>query len=111
MIEVFRPQPVSSEPSTKLRYWAVFDVEIEEKKSRHYVGVAWDGARVCSPVQSYDPKTRTGVSRSGRAYRLVGPPAGSLRMDVAELWVTWKRINRAKELRRVKRQTRVPTLH
>lgn len=111
MIEAFRPLPISLEPSTKLLDWAVFDVEIEGKKSRHYVGVAWDGARVCSPIQSYDPKRRVGISRSGRAYRLVGTPAGSLRMDVAELWKVWKRLNRAKELCRVKRQTRVPTLH
>ena len=42
---------------------------------RHFLGfnlVDGDG-RVSTPIQSFDPVTRTGVTTSGSTYRLVGP--------------------------------------
>jgi len=43
--------------------------------TRHFLGfnlVAGDG-RVSTPIQSFDPVTRTGVTKSGSTYSLVGP--------------------------------------
>ena len=43
--------------------------------ARHFLGfnlVDGDG-RVSTPIQSFDPVTRTGVTTSGSTYRLVGP--------------------------------------
>jgi hypothetical protein len=51
-----------------------WSIRESDKGSRHFVGrdVVKDDGRVSTPIQSFDPVTRTGVTASGSTYQLVG---------------------------------------
>lgn len=80
---------VDVEPETKLTQWRVFKVLAKDglPESVHFVGyTGWEG-RVCSAVQTYDPKTKRGVTRSGRVYELVGQ--SGYNSDAMYVWSRW----------------------
>lgn len=108
-MSVWRPQSVKAEPVTDLHEWSAYRVEFQHgKPSRHFVGTAWDGGRVCSPLVAYDPKSRVGITRSGRHYRLVGPNGkGYTSIDAAYVFSIWKKNNKVKSAHPLRRLTRL----
>lgn len=72
---VWRPTNVAIEPDTKLTQWQAHRVTTPDGISTtHFMGYTGFEGRVCSAVQAYDPKTRKGITKSGRVYELLGPP-------------------------------------
>jgi hypothetical protein len=68
---------------------------------RHFVGARHDGlgGRVSSAVVEFNPAARTGVTRSGREYLLVGAPGFDL--DAAYVFEAWMKINEVESVRNV----------
>ena len=90
---IWRPRSVEQEPETRLTQWRVFKVKglDGDNVTTHFVGRAdWEG-RVCSPVQTYDPTTKRGVTRSGRVYELLGDSGHN--GDAMYVWARWCNIN------------------
>lgn len=69
-------RPDISEKTVKLTNWAIYEVESEFLHStRHFVGTVSNGdGRVSSPIQSFDYKNMSGITRSGKEYVLIGYP-------------------------------------
>jgi len=86
---IWRPASVTQEPETHLTQWRVLKVkgDIDGADTIHFVGYAGYEGRVCSPVQTYDPSTMRGVTRSGRVYELVGHPG--FNGDAMYTWGMW----------------------
>ena len=65
---------VGLQPVVTLVRWSVFSLP---GGTRHFCGVHAgdlpDRGRVSSEIVGFDPPTRTGMTRSGRLYRLEGP--------------------------------------
>jgi hypothetical protein len=85
---------VGEKPEITLCRWKVIETE---RLERHFVGlsVASNTGRVSSAIQSFDPETRTGVTRSGRRYVLLGAPGDD--PDGMHTWAVWARVNDVKE--------------
>ena len=94
---IWKPASVKQEPETRLTQWRVFKVKgLKEGETIHFVGRAeWEG-RVCSPVQTYDPTTKRGVTRSGRVYELLGPSGHN--GDAMYVWSRWCNMNNIEEV-------------
>lgn len=91
---VWNIEPVSEVPEVTLEAWKVFEVPLDGNGwTRHFVGYARElrQGQVCSPVVSFDPATRSGITRSGRVYRLAGRPG--VDADALHVWNRWKSIN------------------
>ncbi len=83
---------IEDEPETKLVQWRVYTVENKDAPpSMHLVGYTGYEGRVCSAVKEYDPKTRKGVTQSGRVYELVGH--SGYNGDAMYVWSRWLGIN------------------
>ena len=85
---VYRPAPVSDDPEVTLRHWAI--IEMSDTKDRHFVGynIGTRDGRVSSKIVSFDPKTMTGKTRSGRVYKLEGPPGSDGDAEyVLRIWI------------------------
>ena len=87
-LSIWKVKDISDEPETFLTQWSVWKVDDE---TIHFVGWAGYEGRVCSAVQSYDPKTKCGITKSGRIYKLQGEPGHN--WDALHVWDAWKRIN------------------
>lgn len=90
---IWRPASVQEEPETVLTQWRVMDVELTPESNEyttHFVGWAGYEGRVCSPVKTYDPSTRRGVTSSGRVYELSGSSGNH--PDAMYVWLRWLRI-------------------
>jgi hypothetical protein len=91
-MSVWLPPTTGEQPSVTLTRWAAFDVLIPELGSPtvHVVGFfseAGEG-RVTSPVSRLKGSQRACVTRSGRTYRLDGPPG--LNSQALYVWRQWK---------------------
>lgn len=85
--------PIAERPSVSLRSWQVFDVPLSgETWTRHFVGYAVEDrqGQVSSPVLTFSPAERCGVTRSGRVYQLIGRPGAD--SDAEYVWNRWKRL-------------------
>ena len=72
---VYRPASVVQEPHTRLTQWQVHRVTtVDGFSSIHFMGYAGYEGRVCSSVQTYDPTTKRGITKSGRIYELIRDP-------------------------------------
>lgn len=82
---LYRPYPAQVEPSVKLSNWAVYELQ---DGSRHLVGynTSTRDGRVSSPVASVSDEGCL-LTRSGRAYTLVGPSGWSA--DGEYVWSRW----------------------
>lgn len=71
-MSLWNTNPVNAEPVLTLCSWSVFQTE---KGERHFVGYNDRGreGRVSSAITSFDKKTMTGRTSSGRLYALAGP--------------------------------------
>ena len=90
-------QPIAWVPHFTLDAWSVYEVPMdgEDKPwTRHFSGFSREGCngRVSSPVESFDPATRCGLTRSGRVYLLEGFPG--MNGDAFYVWGRWKTVNR-----------------
>lgn len=89
---VYIPEPASVVPEIILSQWRVMLVGPSptwDKKTLHFVGFnvhTYDG-RVGSQLVSYDHKTKTGITQSGRVYQLTGD--SGYNGDAAYVWARW----------------------
>jgi hypothetical protein len=101
---VWNIAPVEDRPDVTLTNWAVFEVPLngpDQPWTRHVAGWACERehGQVSSQVMVLDSLTSTCVTRSGRAYRLVGVPG--LCADADYVLRRWLEINGLSELRDV----------
>jgi hypothetical protein len=71
-MSIYTSASVGDDPTISLSAWSIRETNTG---NRHFVGfnlASLDG-RVSTPITSFDPGTRIGVSASGRRYVLVGP--------------------------------------
>lgn len=87
---IWRVAAVEERPHVSLSDWSVFETERGE---HHFVGRCVDSetGRVSSAIASFDMGARTGTTRSGRLYHLVGDPGSD--PDGMHTWEVWKHIN------------------
>lgn len=90
-ISIWKPASVTQEPETQLTSWRVFEVTNESGRATHFIGYAGYEGRVSSPVQTYDPETKRGITRSDRVYELVG--ASGNNSDALYVWGRWLSLN------------------
>lgn len=91
---VWRPASVADEPETVLSPWFVFELK---NGNRHFVGRTYysgyaSEGRVSSRIVSFDPDEMVGITRSGRRYKLEGPPGFD--SDANYVWHQWKYIGK-----------------
>jgi hypothetical protein len=85
--------PVEVRPEVTLTGWQAFEVQLPGlggQRTRHLVGCPledWQG-QASSPVESFSPLKRAGLTRSGRAYQLSGEPG--MGADAEHVWNVWK---------------------
>lgn len=90
---IWRPDSVTDEPEVKLTQWRVYLVKANIDSTGdtiHFVGSVgyrYSEGRVCSPVQTYDPTTKKGITRSGRIYELIGTSGHN--RDALYVWNHW----------------------
>lgn len=89
-MSIWRPGNVDIEPEVFLESWSVFEVK---GGSRHFCGynASMGEGRVSSPILEFSPMDMTGTTRSGRTYRLVGPPG--INQDARYVWKRWCDLN------------------
>lgn len=97
---VWKPSSVEETPGIELSRWIVYEVPSLKEgmpKDHHFCGwnVTEGEGRVSSKIVEWNRETRTGTTRSGRRYKLVGESA--LNMDAAYVWDKWKRINKVED--------------
>jgi len=80
---------VSYQPMITLIRWSIMETTIGE---RYFVGYNIDDreGRVSTPIQSFNPKTLQGITKSGRVYQLVGE--SSYDSDGSWVWSAMVRI-------------------
>lgn len=83
--------PVAAIPRIELARWMLICTEVGEVHAVGYNAGASEG-RVSSPLLSFDVTQRTGTTRSGRTYALLGPPG--VDADAQYVFDAWLRINR-----------------
>lgn len=69
---------INEEPEVELSNWQIVELSsrLWEGRSRHFNGSvnSWRGeGRFSSEIKTFDPATMTGITRSGRVYKLSGP--------------------------------------
>jgi hypothetical protein len=105
-MSIWRIDPITVEPHSKLENWRVILVKgnfDDKEDSTHFVGTVRLYGRVSSPIQSFDPKTRRGVSRSGRIYELIGK-SGYLEDNAEYVLDNWLRVNGYPEIKDITEQ-------
>lgn len=87
---IWKVTAVEQDPEVSLLDWRIFETD---QGTRHFVGLnaRCGTARASSRIVSFDAVRRTGVTQSGRAYRLVGGMGGH--PDCDYVWGQWCRIN------------------
>lgn len=88
---------VAEAPQIVLLSWSVFEVPYSQDTrhtTRHFVGLELEfrHVRVSSPVVTFDPAARRGMTRSGRIYELRGKAGADA--DARYVWARWKAMNR-----------------
>ena len=89
---VWRTAPVGEQPSLTLVRWQVVQLK---NGDRHFVGHAVQNreGRASTAVQTFDPSSMRGSTKSGRVYELGGAPGYD--SDAEYVWRAWSRINEA----------------
>jgi hypothetical protein len=96
-MSIWGTRTVKVEPDIRLTHWQVFSIPSldGEGMDRHFNGRSastGDPGRVSSRITNFDPKTKTGTTRSGRKYQLVGPSGCS--GDPMYVWDRWAAFNK-----------------
>lgn len=90
-MSVWPPPTVVDAPDERLRSWAVFEVLVPalgERSLRIAGDIANKSGRVSSPLVAIADANRSVVTRSGRAYHLVGRPG--LALEGEYVWRIWR---------------------
>lgn len=94
-MSVWKTAPVEEEPVITLGSWWVFAAPSPDGKEtdHHFAGynLGEGSGRISSKIVSFDIETRTGITRSGRKYQLVGSPGYN--SDARYVFARWLRIN------------------
>lgn len=74
-------------PLSTLTQWRIYRAYHCDVESDHFVGISGETAlvRMSTDIVKFDAKSLAGVTRSGRMYRLQGPPATDEDFERAEL--------------------------
>jgi ribosomal protein L34 len=80
---VWESPSVTDEPEVSISQWRILETPDGQRyfvghDDRHRTG------RVSTPVRTFDPSIQQGESKSGRRYRMVGPPGRAV--DGQWLW-------------------------
>lgn len=81
--------PVCDQPNTVMTHWRLVQVRCTDgRRTRHLVGRAdWEG-RVCSEIVKFDTQDLRATTKSGRVYKLEGPPGRDLYAEyVFGIWL------------------------
>ena len=90
------PAPIEDHPEVYMSRWKIIEATDDSGvKSRHFVGLDEFGGRVSSAIQKFDLDKKTGVTNSGRVYKLIGCPGTSV--DAEYVWSVWKKHNKITE--------------
>jgi hypothetical protein len=96
-MEISRTAILLEVPTFNFYEWRAFQVRVrpDEVPTLHLVGWTTSGTRVCSPISDIDVLLRFCLTRSGKLYNLLAPPANADSVDeaVLSLWETWKSRN------------------
>lgn len=94
---IWRTNAVAVEPEIELHLWKV----LEADEARHFVGYSFNGqeGRVSSAIVKYNQAARRGTTRSGRVYKLVGPPG--FHEDADYVWGRWSTLNDVRNVKDV----------
>lgn len=86
---------VARQPALTLVRWRVLETETGE---RHLTGWCVENreGRVSSLIRTFDPTNGRAVTRSGRVYRLEGPPGDD--RDASYVWLQWSIANKVLEV-------------
>ncbi len=96
---VWEIPPVDVQPEKWLDSWRIVKVVTVAANPEHYgfhfVGrnIRENSGAVSSKIEKFHPGTMSGVTRSGRVYRLVGPPGSNA--DADYVFNYWLHANRA----------------
>lgn len=87
----WRVVALTVEPEISLVHWRIMETERHE---RHFIGARLDDGtgRVSTAIVEFDPDGMTGVSQSGRVYKLLGTPGWNENADY--VWSAWRAVNR-----------------
>lgn len=87
---VWKVASVIEDPEIFLVSWKVMETK---EGTRHFVGYNVSGreGRVSSAIEKFDKVQMTGVTSSGRVYKLKGPSNPNL--DAEYVWNRWRNIN------------------
>lgn len=104
---VWNASSVEQTPAIELSHWVVYEVpslKEEMPKDHHFCGwnVTEGEGRVSSKILQWNHATRTGITNSGRKYKLLGE--SSLNMDAVYVWERWRHINKVTEFKDVSEQ-------
>lgn len=85
--------PVEVRPEVTLTGWQTFEVQLPGlggQRTRHLVGYSLEDrqGQVSSPVESFSLSNCASLTRSGRAYQLLGKPG--MGADAEYVWNVWK---------------------
>jgi hypothetical protein len=89
---LWKTTPVNDTPVIELERWTVVEVT-PPGTDRHFVGynITEGEGRTSSKIVSYNKETKTGTTRSGRKYRLIGE--SGIDGDALYVFTGWCRIN------------------
>lgn len=94
-MNIWKSASVDVQPTVELYRWWVAELPDGD---RHFIGWCGEG-RVTSKIMEYDSETKTGVTRSGRRYMLMGNTNHN--MDADYVWACWRKINEVTEYKDV----------
>lgn len=89
-MSVWSTKPITEQPQVVLRDWRIIEVSDGETSSTHFIGYFDENheGRVSSRMINFDASTMSGVTKSGRIYKLVGEPGYN--SDAGYVWARWK---------------------
>lgn len=85
--------PTDVQPTVTLVRWRI--LETTDRREWHCCGYCPENAegRVSTAIQEFDRQARTAITRSGRLYRLEGPPGVDPDAEyVLQGWLTYGRV-------------------
>lgn len=94
-MSIWKATSVADTPEIVLSQWRIVEVTSPywDGTSRHFTGYneTEHEGRVSSEIVEFDPTNMCGVTKSGRTYKLIGPPGHN--GDGEYVWSRWKAIN------------------
>lgn len=100
---LWKTLPIEERPHITLVSWSIYEVAATESlpATRHFVGYNCRDreGRVSSAITTFDPKTLTGITSSGRIYALSGEEGYN--SDAQYVWGRWCTLNGVTDFRTI----------